>query len=807
MVTTDTHGPRDQVQPAPQFGCGWLNLWVFWLVLTGVGGLAPLGLAAYLESVEAVSRWLPREVQTGIALTSVGAGMGFGQWLLLRRWARKAWQWIVPTVAGQPLGWFAAVAVSWHYDAWVLTWVVSGIGQWLVLRRWVHRSWWWLIAAAFYAPLRLLTDLARSAGIGLGVEHVFTTHVALAGLVIILLLARSAKPEQLKIRARPIAQPPMQPRPILLRALRTTLKVALVLLYVLLYLLLFIGGFFVLFGGLWVNSCTYHDTVEVSSPDGRYVARFRVENCGGVLGDIDSRVTIRDTVRPYLNVPEDRVVLDSLARNLKIRWADARTLVVEYTPQAKYSFDDIGLVCEDRRDITIICQAITAVQQFINPVESILTSMERGETTATIGIPGVFLVLSTDEVDGLGDHWVGPGHIKNYNYNNTAYALASEDGRRVYRSPKVDPNSIRAGHSKTGRQAIFERFSSAEDRWQTVRVEVFDLDQHIERQQALLLALEAAAADTEPTTRLRFGNWFAALTAAEALALGRQWVGGGPSNQATADGTVRLVSADGEREYRGPQRVPEAVADGDTMGLQAVFIAHPAPQGVRREIRVHIASADQSVPSAPSTKLLFIETFDGPEAGKLSPSSPDPARFQAGYVEGEYAIRLTEPGEASLAKVDLPGEYLAASIDVDARLVGETAEAVILVGCRVNPAHHEEFRLVVHPGSGRFRLSRWANGQEERPPKWHHHVEVKLDNESNRIGLYCGRGFSVSFNDVHTIATVYEQIPEGIDRVSFKPEGGIWIGVGTIGETATPVEARFDNLVVQDSQCFRPDDT
>lgn len=115
MVTTDADAPSGQVQPVSQIGCGWLNLWVFWLVLTGVGGLAPLGILAYLGSLDTFSSWLPQEVGTGIALTAVGAGMGVSQWLLLRRWVHKAWQWIVPTVAAQPVGWFAAVAVSWHY--------------------------------------------------------------------------------------------------------------------------------------------------------------------------------------------------------------------------------------------------------------------------------------------------------------------------------------------------------------------------------------------------------------------------------------------------------------------------------------------------------------------------------------------------------------------------------------------------------------------------------------------------------------------------------------------------------------------
>ena len=554
--------------------------------------------------------------------------------------------------------------------------------------------------------------------------------------------------------------------------------------------------------------CSDLDSLEVTSPDGRYVARYSARSCGGVLGSAFSQVTVRDAAGPKPDDSESRVVADDLARDLRARWADTNTLIIEYNlPASTMVTKGVFLECDAWRDITITCQAVTAIQKHQNPIESIVSGLERGESTATIGSSGVFLALTEGEAEVLGTEWVGPDYTKSYNQYHTAYTLTSQDGRRVYRSPEIDPRDIRAGHSKTGRQAIFEQFSPAQDKWQVVRVEVFDLEQHIERQQALLQALEAAAAGTEPTTRLRFGSGFAVLGAGEALALGRQWVGGDPRNRVATDGVVRLVSADGEREYLGPRRVPDGDDNGVAARMQATFIVNSPGEGIQREVRVEILRASQAVPPAPSTRPLFIETFDSPAAGKLPQLSPDPARFQAGYAGGEYVIRLTEPGEAALAKVDLPGTYLAASISVDARLVGETADAVIIVGCRVNPSYQEEFRFMLDPGRRQYRFSRWVNGKDERPGNWEHYASINQGDESNRIGVYCGRVIGIDFNDGPPIQTMYEQIPEGLDRVSFKPEGGIWIGVGTIGERSTPVEARFDNLVVQDSQCFRPDDT
>ena len=128
------------------------------------------------------------------------------------------------------------------------------------------------------------------------------------------------------------------------------------------------------------------------------------------------------------------------------------TLTIEYDLPASTTVTKGGfLECDAWRDITITCQAVTAIQKHENPIESILSSLERGEITATIGSSGGFLALTEGEAEVLGTKWVGSDHTKSYNYNHTAYTLTSGDGLRVYRSPEIDPRAIRAGHSKTGK--------------------------------------------------------------------------------------------------------------------------------------------------------------------------------------------------------------------------------------------------------------------------------------------------------------------------------------------------------------------
>ena len=570
---TDADRPSDRVQPTPLTWQGWLRVWALWLVLTTIGGLAGLGLAAYLEGFAVVSGWLPWEIQTGIALTAAGAGMGFGQWLLLQPWVHKAWQWIVPTVAGQPLGWAAAVAVSWHYDAWVLIWVVSGIGQWLVLCRWVHRSWWWLIAAVSYAPLRWLIDRTGLADVEVwGQMLVFGTPVALTGLILMLLFAQSARREQLKASTRGAGS-----------VFQTCLWAMLILvLGVVSGLALLAVGLILLFGGGGCNE--QNPIIEVTSPDGRYVARSRFENCGGATGGVHSVVTIRDVAGPYLNDPESiAVVFGDYSWDLRIRWSDARTLVVDYGLRSKNSSERRSLTCKDWRDIEVTCPVLTPVPKNVDSVDSTPVSTERGVTTI------------------------------------------------------------------------------------------------------------------------------------------------------------------------------------------------------------------------PDRKLLFIETFESPEAGKLPQASPDPARFQAGYEDGEYVIRLTKPAKGTLVRIGLPGIHTDVNLGVDAWLARGTDDAVIVLGCRVNSDYREEYRLRIDPARSRFILTGWIDG-EETHYDWHYYTQVSPHawvnplHGPNRVRLTCGWDLNVYVNERWSLSVVTKPPPTADSEYS--PEGGIWIGVEVVSGSAADVEARFDNLEV-----------
>lgn len=95
------------------------------------------------------------------SLELIGALLvGLGQWLVLRRWVDRARWWILASGAGWggafAIAWITnrvfIAGLGWEVVGITMTLLVflSGVGlfQWLLLRRWVRRAGWWLVASA-----------------------------------------------------------------------------------------------------------------------------------------------------------------------------------------------------------------------------------------------------------------------------------------------------------------------------------------------------------------------------------------------------------------------------------------------------------------------------------------------------------------------------------------------------------------------------------------------------------------------------------------------------------------------------------
>ena len=118
---------------------------------------------------------------------------------------------------------------------------------------------------------------------------------------------------------------------------------------------------------------------------------------------------------------------------------------------------------------------------------------------------------------------------------------------------------------------------------------------------------------------------------------------------------------------------------------------------------------------------------------------------------------------------------------------------MIVLGCRANPDYGEEYRLRIDPSRARFTLDQWIDG-EATDTYWYYHGVIP-DHRTNRIRLFCERELNVYLNDEWSLSAVPDP-PPGADRMTFSAEGGIWIGVEVVSDSATNVEARFDNLEV-----------
>ena len=177
-------GLRSEVEPEaghvaapmrrpPRTRLGWLAAGVA-LVLLSTGGILAADVIhggmwnAFGDELN--REWL-FNVASAIALWLItGSLMGFGQWLVLRRWVDRARWWILASTAG----WGGAIALgitAYGVFAAELHWEVVGMAitlpvlffgvglfQWLLLRRWVRRAGWWLLASG----LSSVTPLALS---------------------------------------------------------------------------------------------------------------------------------------------------------------------------------------------------------------------------------------------------------------------------------------------------------------------------------------------------------------------------------------------------------------------------------------------------------------------------------------------------------------------------------------------------------------------------------------------------------------------------------------------------------------------
>ncbi len=188
---------------------GW-KFWFAWMLATIVGAVMGMVLSipfqVILEAALGSNKPPPwTAIETGLIMLLKGAeggmmglGMGFGQWLVFRRYLMNTRGWIAAT----GLAFFLQGAFRWSlpYDMspqqvgttiFLSSGVILGLCQWLVLRgRVVHAEWWIAINIVGSLPsfaLMFAPDFGQVVGITL---MAITTIIpfALAGIGMIWLL-------------------------------------------------------------------------------------------------------------------------------------------------------------------------------------------------------------------------------------------------------------------------------------------------------------------------------------------------------------------------------------------------------------------------------------------------------------------------------------------------------------------------------------------------------------------------------------------------------------------------------------------
>ena len=145
--------PRHRAWP------GRLAVWCAWVVATTVGWLAgSLGVFAVLAWTTGLADTIVRSGAGSAILGAVmGLAIGVCEWLVLRREVTGARRWVVVSVGTWAVAWALGQAITDALleDYWLLGLVpgglllaaIVGVGQWLVLRRWARRASCWLPAS------------------------------------------------------------------------------------------------------------------------------------------------------------------------------------------------------------------------------------------------------------------------------------------------------------------------------------------------------------------------------------------------------------------------------------------------------------------------------------------------------------------------------------------------------------------------------------------------------------------------------------------------------------------------------------
>ena len=188
-------------------------------------------------------------------------------------------------------------------------------------------------------------------------------------------------------------------------------------------------------------------------------------------------------------------------------------------------------------------------------------------------------------------------------------------------------------------------------------------------------------------------------------------------------------------------------------------------------------------------RVLLIDSFDNPAAGRLSSQSDDPA-VELGYIGGEYHVRLASSAKP-LRVVGASSAFANLQVAVDARLAEGTEGRSIGVACRMNARDGtaQFYALLTVPATGRFALSNFDGYRWVHLVPFQFSEAVRRGNASNHLELTCvGSAIIARINGTEVASAQDGTYGSGYVAVVVERDEGI------------PLEARFDNLIVREAR-------
>lgn len=164
-----------------------------------------------------------------------------------------------------------------------------------------------------------------------------------------------------------------------------------------------------------------------------------------------------------------------------------------------------------------------------------------------------------------------------------------------------------------------------------------------------------------------------------------------------------------------------------------------------------------------------------------------------GYDGGDYFVRTTESNRDVAPPLGaITGDtYTNVVLTVDAHLVGDTANRVIVLGCRtMQPAGGKVtgYVLYIFPDLGATVLNKEVNGKLATLQGMKPSPAIKHGNDLNHVVMRCvNNTVVVSINDTEIVKAT-DPAPLG--------EGAVVIGVEKSATDNSAAEVRFSNLTL-----------